>query len=140
MSISVSSNSDGTFTVTCGTETVIIGASNTQTTSSASKPVGGRAGRVAGKVVGGFVVCSIVPNTTAPCGAIQARNASDLANKLKLKVSAATIARAAGDTKPKEVHFALNGRHTVDFGKLSAITGGDSSGIITHIHIGRHRG
>jgi hypothetical protein len=136
MSISVSSNSDGTFTVTCGTESVIIGRSNTQKASSPSKP----AGRRAGKVVGGFVVCGIVPDTIVPREAIQVRNVSDLASKLKSKVSAATLARAGGDTKPKEVHFALTGRHTLDVGKLSAITGGDSSGLVTHIHIGRHRG
>ena len=133
----MSSNLDGTFTVTCGSETVIIGpSSNAQKASSATKPTGRRAGRV----VGGFVVCGVVPNATVPHGAIQVRNASDLANKLKVQVSAAAIARAAGDTKPQEVHFALNGRHTLDVAKLSAITGGDSSGLVTHIHIGRYRG
>jgi hypothetical protein len=136
MSISVSNNADGTFTVSCGTDTVIIGAPNAQkATSSAIKP-----GRRGGKVVGGVVVSGGVASTSVPHGAIQVRDADELMTKLKSEVSAAGIARAAGHAIPKEVHFSLKGLHSFDVGKLSAITGGHSPFIVTHIHIGRDHG
>jgi hypothetical protein len=70
-----------------------------------------------------------------PHGAIQVRDADELMTKLKSEVSAASIARAAGHAIPKEVHFSLKGLHTLDLGKLSAITRGEESPIAAHIHM-----
>lgn len=137
MSISVSNNPDGTFTVSCGTDTVIIGAPNARKASSSAIKPRPRVGSVRG---GSFRAGFVVASTHVPYGAISVRDVDELQDKLKSEVSAAGKTRAVGHTKPKELHFSLKGLHSLDIGKLSAITGGHSSSLVTHIHIRRDNG
>jgi hypothetical protein len=124
--LAVGNNSDGTFTVSNANQIVTVG-----TPSAQARKFGHR---------GGIVVVGIVAGERLPVGTISVRDPDELEDKLKSEVSAASIARAAGHTNSKEVHFSLKGLHTLDFGKLSPITGGRSSFIVTHIHIDRDHG
>jgi hypothetical protein len=131
MSISVRNNADGSFTVSCGAETVIIGTAEMPKAPSPGKKLRGRRGGF----VGGLVVAGLVAGEKLPRGTISVHDPDALMAKLKSEVSAAG---GAGKGKRKEVHFCLDGLHTLDVAKVSAITGSESAPtIVTHIHIGR---
>lgn len=98
--LSVSNNSDGTFTVSA-------------------------------RHRGGFVVVGVTADEKLPGGTVAVRDRDELEKKLKLEVSAAVKTRAM----PRELHFSLKGKHTVDLGRLFAITGGAGSSIAAHIHL-----
>jgi hypothetical protein len=136
MSISITNNPDGTFTVTCGTETVTIGAGHVpKMASPVIKP-----GRRGGKVVGGIVVAGFAAGAKLPKGTIPVSSSKALMSKLKTELSSAKIARAAG-LPIKELHFSLEGQHTLDVGKVSTIAKSEEvSSIRTHIHLGAGRG
>jgi hypothetical protein len=133
MSISVSNNADGSFTVSCGTETVIIGAGDVPKAAPHGKKLRGRRGGF----VSGIVVAGLVAGEKLPRGTIPVRDTDALMAKLKSKVSEAGTLGSAGKAKRKELHFCLDGLHTVDVAKVSAITGSESAPLVTHIHIGR---
>jgi hypothetical protein len=130
MSISVRNNADGSFTVSCGAETVIIGTGEMPKAPSSGKKIRGRRGGF----VGGIVVAGVVAGEKLPRGTISVRDPDALMAKLKSEVSAAG---SAGRVKRKEVHFCLDGLHTLDVAQVSAITGSESTPIVTHIHLGR---
>ena len=146
MSITVTNNSDGTFTVSCGADSVIVGTPS----SKKSGGVGNRVSRPGGHVStvvsrpGGFVTANIIDSAGAPAGSKRARNGNDLIAKLKSQVKAVTIASAAGKKQgnPKDLHFSLSGRHTIDVSKIARLTvgGGTAPAVVAHIHIKRRRG
>jgi len=125
MSISVSNNPDGSFTVSCGTETVIVGA---PTAPKAGAPVNKRGHH------GGFVVTSIAPSTKLPPDIETALDTKELILKLKAASSRAGIKASAGKGSLPEAHFHLKGAHTLDVAKLTKSIGGENPTILAHIH------
>ena len=149
MSITVTNNPDGTFTVSCGTESVIIGTKKKGYTGSTGIV---STGRVA--TPGGFVTASIVDAAKAPAGATRARDTKDLLAKMKAQISAAAIPGTKGKhkigkditvkprLKPKVLHFSLTGKQTIDVGKIAAITAGSdaSHSVVAHVHFNKPGG
>lgn len=119
--LSLRSHSDGTFAVSSADHTVTLG-----TPSAQAKPPGRR---------GGIVVAGVRADGGLPPGTIPVRDADELMVRLKSAVSTANVARAAGRSQLKDLHFSLKGQHTLDLGQLSAIAGGYSSSLLAHIHI-----
>lgn len=138
MSISVTNNPDGTFTVSCGAETVIIGAGAVQKAGAPTIKPGRRGGP---PVIGGIVVAGVVAGARLPEGTISVSDPKALMAKLRLEVKRANTAPTVGKARGKELHFSLDGVHTLDVGKVSAITSGENSlPILTRIYIGKDNG
>ena len=131
MTIRVTNNPDGTFTVNCGTETVILGTPAqvpTQGTGSHGLPPLGPPG--------GFGTAQILDTTNPPADARPAENAEKLMAMLRSeRMSLPRSGKAP--TPPKVVHFQLRGTHTLDVGKLSELAGGEAPKLAVHIHMVR---
>jgi hypothetical protein len=125
VSITVKNNSDGSFTITCGTETVTVGGSTAPTTSAPAARARGRRG--------GFVVTSIV-DAKLPHGTETVHGTKELMSKLKTAASQAALQRATGHAGVREVHFRLKGSQTLDMSKVTPIIGGEKPSILAHIH------
>lgn len=130
MTIRVTNNPDGTFTVNCGTEAVIVGtpahAPNQGAGSSGLPPLG---------PPGGFGTAQIFDTTHPPADARPAENAEKL--MAMLRSERMSLPRGTAPMPPKVVNFTLRGTHTLDVGKLTELAAGEDPKLAIRIHMVR---
>jgi hypothetical protein len=133
MTIRVTNNPDGTFTVNCGTETVIVGTPAQAPTQGAGLP-----GLPPLGPPGGFGTAQILDTPHPPAGSRPAENAEKLMAMLRSERASLPRGNKAS-MPPRVVDFTLHGPHTLDVGKLSELAAGEDPKLAVRIHMVRER-
>lgn len=132
MTIKVTNNPDGTFTVESGNESVVVGARRPvpkpASESGDLPPISG---------AGGAGTASIIDNSNPPFEARAAESAETLLDMLRSEPESAARGGRYAES-PRIVHYKLRGTHTLDVSQISAIAGG--KGLAVHIHMVRGDG
>lgn len=132
MTIKVTNNPNGTFTVKCGTETAIVGTPAKALPGGSAQP-----GLPPITGVGGVVSANIVDNTSPPFDAQPADSVDRLMAMLR---SERTSLTRSGGESPKIVHFKMRGTHTLDVGEISELAESGTPELTVHIHMVREDG
>lgn len=127
MTIKVTNNPDGTFTVESGNETVIVGtpkpAPKPGSSSNDLPPISG---------AGGVGTAQIINSRNPPSEARPAESAEKLLAMLRSEpLSFARGGHAA--TSRRAVHYKMEGTHTLDVGEIADVAA--RRGVAVHIHL-----
>lgn len=137
MTISVTNNPNGTFTVSCGTEVVVVGTPM-QPPSTPNPPTQGAGlpGLPPLSGPGGFGTAQIIDSPHPPAEARPAGNVEQLLDMLR--AARMSLPRGGGgQTTPHVVHFKMRGTHTVDVGRLAEVATAEAPGLAVRIHMVR---
>lgn len=137
MTISVTNNPDGTFTVSCGTEAVVVGTP-ARAPLPPNPPTQGAGPRGLPPLSGpgGFGTAQIIDNPHPPAEARPADNAEQLMDMVQS--ARMSLPRGSGlSMSPYVVHFRMRGTHTLDVGRLAEIATGQGPGLAVRIHMVR---
>lgn len=137
MTISVTNNPNGTFTVSCGTEVVVVGTP-VQSSSSPNPPTQGAGlpGLPPLSGPGGFGTAQIIDSPRPPAEARPVGNVEQLLDMLRAARTSLPPG-GPGQTSPYVVHFKMRGTHTLDVGKLAEVATGEAPNLAVRIHMVR---